>query len=245
MEGTPPLHENPESDLLPDLITDSEDDDDPEEPEGVWDGGDSDADDRNDSAEEGEGHTLNDDQKDHCWKPPSLTQASASYSALQRILQPPHNTGHGYRHTNLNDLLWSRLKGMAQFLWNYTDPVSPFHGKWIPASINTAQRINWGSWYARRLRQWCCAFIEDAENLPLNIYGTWNKLRIDDEDLQQEIFMHLQSIGKCVCVMDLVRFTEKLDVRKRHDLKKLISLWTAQYWMNRLSYRWSLEPSGQ
>lgn len=186
--------------------------------------------------------THNDDQKDSRWKAPPVSAALKAYSELQRILRP---TGNGYKHANLDDMLRRRLEGMSQFLWNYTDPNSPLMEKWIASSLDTARRLTRGPWYARHLREWCCAFIENPENLPLNIYGTWNKSKLDDEDFQQEITSHLQSIGKYVCGMDLVRFTENPDVQKRFGLKKAISLRTAQYWMNMLGYRWTLEPSGQ
>jgi hypothetical protein len=134
---------------------------------------------------------------------------------------------------------------MQQYLWIYINPCSHYHRKWMAASIETAQSLARGLWFARCLRQWTCTFIEDAETLPMNVYGTWNKSILDDEDLQQEIFTHLQSVGKYVCTADLVRFMEQPGVQKCFGMKKGILGRTACYWMNRLGYWWTLEPSGQ
>lgn len=248
MEESLSLHENIESHSYPDIRDDAGSNDGAEEGKEAQYGGASDEEDESDASDasdEEEAPTHNNDEKDLRWKAPSIIAVSTAYSKLQPILRPPRNTGYGHKHAEIDDLLRSRLEAMAQFLWNYADLNSRLYGKWIAASIDTAQRLHRGPWYARRLREWSCTFIEDAENLPLNIYGTWNKSKLDDEDLQQEIFTHLQSIGKYVCAMDLVRFTEKKAVQRQYGLKKAISLRTAQYWMNRLGYRWTLEPSGQ
>jgi hypothetical protein len=195
--------------------------------------------------EEGEEASHNDDQKDQRWKAPSIEAAKIAHAELKNILHPPRKNGIGYKHANIDLLLRSRLEAMQQYLWIYINPCSRYHGKWMAASIETAQSLARGLWFVRRLWQWTCTFIEDAETLPLNIYGTWNKSTLDDEDLQQEIFTHLQSVGKYVCAADLVRFMEQPDVQKCFRMKKGISEHTARYWMNRLGYRWTLEPSGQ
>jgi hypothetical protein len=68
---------------------------------------------------------------------------------------------------------------------------------------------------------------------------------IEDEDLQQEISAHLQSIGKYISAIDITQYMEWPDVQKNYGLAKGICEWTARYWLNRLGYHWSLEPSGQ
>ena len=103
---------------------------------------------------------------------------------------------------------------MQQLLWAYIDVKSPFYKKWMAASLDIARAAEKGLWFARRLREWTSAFIKDAKNLPLNIYGTWNKSRVDDEGLKQELFSHLQSIGKYISAMDVVRYMAQPDVQK-------------------------------
>jgi hypothetical protein len=54
----------------------------------------------------------------------------------------------------------------------------------------------------------------------VNVYGTWNKSQLDDEDLEQEILTHLQGIGKYISAMDLARYMDQEDVQRRHKMKK-------------------------
>src|SRR5688572_25206206 len=111
---------------------------------------------------------------------------------------------------------------MDQFLWNYIDTKSQYHGCWMAASIDTSEWLHRGKWDAHRLHEWCCAFIEDSESLPFNIYGTWNHSKLDYEDFWQDIFMHLQSIGKFVAAHNLVLFTTQESFQKCYGLKKAI-----------------------
>jgi hypothetical protein len=53
--------------------------------------------------------------------------------------------------------------------------------------------------------------------LPL---GTWNKSQVDNEGLQQELFNHLQSIGKYISAMDVVCYMAQPDVQKQYRMKK-------------------------
>jgi len=77
------------------------------------------------------------------------------------------------------------------------------------------------------------------------VYGTWNKSQLDDEDLRQEIFTHLQEIGKYIAVIDITQYMAHPDVQKRYGMKKGISECTARNWLNQLGYHWTLEPSEQ
>ena len=46
----------------------------------------------------------------------------------------------------------------------------------------------------------------DRKLLPVNIYGRWNVSLLEDEDLAQEIHLHLQSIGQFVKAADIVHY---------------------------------------
>jgi hypothetical protein len=101
---------------------------------------------------------------------------------------------------------------MQRFLWTYTNINSSLYNKWIAASLETAKSAECGQWYAWCLQEWSCAFIKEDENLPFNVYGTWNKSQLNDEDLKQELLTHLQSIGKFICTIDLVQYMDHPDV---------------------------------
>jgi len=56
------------------------------------------------------------------------------------------------------------------------------------------------------LWEWMDAFIANRENLLKNIYGTWNIVMLDNEDLAQAIHLHLQSPGPWIQAQDVVDF---------------------------------------
>ena len=195
-----------------------------------------------DKDREGEAHG---DEKEKRWKPPTLEATQAAHANIKAIIRPPWDTGGGYKDPGLDLLLRSRLESMQRFLWAYINVKSPFHKKWTMASLDIAHTAEKGLWFARRLREWTSAFIEDAEDLPFNTYGTWNKSQVDNEDLKQELLTHLQSIGKYISTMDVVRYMVQPDVQKRYRMKKGITEMTARNWLHRTGFRWTLKPSGQ
>jgi len=67
----------------------------------------------------------------------------------------------------------------------------------------------------------------------------------DDEDLTQTIHLHLQSLGPYIQAQDIVDFVKLPENMAKFNLKKLISLTTAQRWMKKLGYRWTTTPTGQ
>ncbi|KAG1788185.1 uncharacterized protein HD556DRAFT_1312143 [Suillus plorans] len=114
------------------------------------------------------------------------------------------------------------------------------------ASLHTAKALEQKPAHSRVLRERVHAFIADREDLPINIYGTWNESLLDkNEDLAQEIHMHLQATGKYVKAMDLVDFLDTPEMRKWSGITNRISLATAQRWMKKLEYRWTKDPKGQ
>jgi hypothetical protein len=196
------------------------------------------------SDEDGEGEAHG-DQKEMRWKPPTLEAAQTAHGKIKAIIHLPQDTGSGYKDPGLDLLLQSRLESMQWFLWAYIEVKSPFYHRWMAASLDIARTVEKGLWFARHLREWTSAFIKDAEDLPLNIYGSWNKSRVDDEGLQQDLFNHLQSMGKYISAMDVVRYMAQPDVQTRYGMKKGITEMTARNWLTRIGFRWTLEPSGQ
>ncbi|KZP15579.1 hypothetical protein FIBSPDRAFT_750052 [Athelia psychrophila] len=135
---------------------------------------------------------------------------------------------------------------MQQFLWTYVDSQSETYGKWTASSLRTSRALQHGIHHARKLRDWARTFILDREDLPYNLYGKWTLSILDtDEALAQEIHLHLQSIGPYCKAMDIVDFLDTPEIRERTHFTKRISLSTAQEWMHKLEYRWTLTPKGQ
>ena len=102
---------------------------------------------------------------------------------------------------------------MKAFLWVFVDGTNDLvmganGARWTAA--NTAQK---GPLFARWLRQWAKAYIADCTCLPVNVFGTWNKSRLDDEDLAREIGLHLQEIGKWIKAMDIVYYLDRPAVK--------------------------------
>jgi hypothetical protein len=130
--------------------------------------------------------------------------------------------------------------------------MNPIHGKpWNAASEEAVRNFDVGqasqtsgSYATCQLCQWMKAFIQDQEALPMNGYGHVTTL-LENEDLKQDILLHLQGIGKYVHAADLSDYMNRDDVKGNYDLKKGISLATAKRWMKLLGYRWQKTPSGQ
>jgi len=61
---------------------------------------------------------------------------------------------------------------------------------------------------------------------------------LEDEDLAQEIFLHLQSKSKYVCTMDIVQFLDTPEMKEWLNLKNLISEITACRMMEKMGYNW-------
>ena len=188
---------------------------------------------------------AHDNQKYRQWEPPTIDAARVAHTRIKAILHLQRNNGIGHKDPKLNLLLRNHLEAMQRFLWRYIDFNSEFYNKWMAASLDTARSSECGVWFARRLREWSSAFIEDEDNLPFNIYRTWNESQLEDEDLKQGILIHLQEIGKYISAMDLVRYTNREDVQRRYKMKKGISERTARNWFSRRDYRFTVEPSGQ
>ena len=74
----------------------------------------------------------------------------------------------------------------------------------------------------------------------------WNETILEkDKAFAQEIHTHLQLVGKYVWAMDLVDFLDTEEMQAKTGHKKRIDVTTAQRWMKKLDYRWTLDPKGQ
>jgi hypothetical protein len=99
--------------------------------------------------------------------------------------------------------------------------------------------------HARKLRVWTRSFINDRKEIPENRYGRSNKSAIDNEDLAQEIHLHLQQIAKYIKAEDIVRYCAKPEILACLKRTKTISLATARRWLEKMGYRWKKNLKGQ
>jgi hypothetical protein len=152
----------------------------------------------------------------------TMDDARAALKDIGLILRPPRNKGAGYKKCTVDLLTRTRLEGMQSFLHIYTNTKRPIGGRdadsprWIAASLEAANAAQRGPWFARKLREWARAFILDREDIPRNRYGTWNKERsiLEQEDVAEEIALHLQSMGKYVKALDIVHYIDQPEVKK-------------------------------
>lgn len=92
------------------------------------------------------------------------------------------------------DLLFrGRLLAMISFLYFYTK--SPQHA-WTKASILASAAAGRGPYFARQIREWTLAYLEDFVTLPVNVYSSWATGALEDEDLVQEIHEKIQGLDK-------------------------------------------------
>jgi len=176
---------------------------------------------------------------------PDISIARAALKDLETILRPQRVSGIGHKPFPFrdDDVLRNRLDMMRAFLQLYGDSTNNLG--WKAASLMAARTWNHGEAVARLLHKWTRSFIEDRDALPFNLYGTWNTSLLHSGDLAQDIFAHLQTIGKYVRAQDVVDFVCTSEIQEQYSLMKTISLRTAQRWMNLMHYRWTKEPSGQ
>ena len=139
--------------------------------------------------------------------PPSLEAVKKAHKDISLLLKPPRRMGVGYKDPELDLVLHGHLELMKMFLWAYMESEATsggLGGTWMATSLKVANAAERGPWLACHLREWSRAYILSPKAVPTNIYGKWNVSLLEDEDLSQEIHLHLQSLGKFVKAMDIV-----------------------------------------
>ncbi|KAJ7447331.1 hypothetical protein B0H11DRAFT_2335656 [Mycena galericulata] len=157
--------------------------------------------------------------------PPPPAAIDEAIKKIKEILRPSRGPNtKGYKHADLNMVLR--------------------YSEWAKHADIIAKSAGSSSWMSRRIREWTITFMKDDTNLPTAEYGKFNGSVLEDEDLAQEIHLHLQSVGKFVAAQDIVNYMASDEMKTRFNLKHGISLRTAQRWMRRMEYRWKSEPKG-
>ncbi|KAF9511790.1 hypothetical protein BS47DRAFT_1363556 [Hydnum rufescens UP504] len=163
---------------------------------------------------------------------PTIKEAQAAAKGLEKILRPPRPTGAGHMDPNLDLLTQGRLELMRMFLNIYANDSVAWGNGWIVASLVAATATGKGQWTLK-------TFLTNA-------YGRWNvSMLVSDEDLAQDITLHLQGLGPFISALDIVRYLDTPEIKTRLGLERSISLKTASRWMQLMQYRWGKEPKGQ
>ncbi|KIO24591.1 hypothetical protein M407DRAFT_76769, partial [Tulasnella calospora MUT 4182] len=97
----------------------------------------------------------------------------------------------------------------------------------------------------RQLRQWARAYLKDSKNLPTIRYCNGSKALIEDEEIRQDVQLHLQSLGKYFKASDIVNYSAQSEVMERWGRDKPISERTAHNWLHVMEYRYGKERKGQ
>ena len=127
----------------------------------------------------------------------------------------------------------------------YTNPRSATYGHWAASSLQAAVSLCKGLYCAHVLRRLVRAFIADRTVLPINPYGYWSTTMLENEDLAQEIRLHLQELGNDMTADKLVRFLSTPDIKDRYGITRTITRRTAEKYIKSLGYRWQEAVKGQ
>lgn len=178
------------------------------------------------------------------WFAPSVEDALESIPKLLARIRVSRKTGPGYKYTELDLLTLARYNQMLAHLRLYaTDPLHL--GQWKKSSITAAVANGKSQVYGLKIRRWCREFIQDNDKLPLNQYGTWNtSILHSDEDLQQLVVAHLQSVGPWFSAATLVEFLNTPSMLERMRRERPVAERTAQRWLSILGFRWKSEAKG-
>ena len=98
-----------------------------------------------------------------------------------------------------------------------------------------------GPWLSRKLREWSIAFCKNPENLPTAQYGKFTTSTLEDEDIQHDIEIHLQSLGKWIKASNIIAYVDSPEFQARLKVKRSITEKTAQRWMERIGFQWGVE----
>lgn len=170
---------------------------------------------------------------------PSQIDARAPLNDIVGILRPERLNGKGHKNFPFegDEVLRRRTNMMEIFLRTFKTTDLRQRRSWQAASLHA--RPIWKRIVRRAPpRQWTHSFIEDRERLSVNLYVTWNVSLLDEGELAQELFAHLQSVSEYVSAQNVVDYLARHDVQERYDLTRTISLTTAQRWMHLMDYRW-------
>ncbi|KAJ4467808.1 hypothetical protein J3R30DRAFT_3662318 [Lentinula aciculospora] len=180
--------------------------------------------------------------------PPSIDEAAKALIDIETALQPRWRTGAGFKDLKLNYFTWSHMEGMRALLALYTAVDSHSGGKWVDSSMTAAIAIGHGKYCARTLRVMSRQYMQDRAILPFNPFGDWNETLLVNEDLCQELNLHLQQLyttDKGITSSQVVEFLSRPDIIQKHGITKQISKSTAIHYLHVMGYHFSWTLTGQ
>ena len=192
--------------------------------------------------------------------PPTIKQLEDAMEDLEKLLRPPRrDKRQKYKDPSYDTKTIKRLEAMRLLCFNVLElekakaPGEKCRGIWTKASVTTARSLGHsaknsitpGKKKAKELRKWLRLFIDDREEVPSYNWSTSGRSLIDDEDFAQEIHAHLQTLGPYFSAEAIVRFIDTPEMLERLQRKKTILLMTAQRWMKKMDYRWTINPKSQ
>ncbi|KAJ7085887.1 hypothetical protein C8R44DRAFT_893747 [Mycena epipterygia] len=155
--------------------------------------------------------------------------------------------GVGYKDPDISAFTRNRLIGIQTMLNFYTTQglEGGTYARWGSSARLAAHGLGRGKHCARVLAALARQFILTREVLDVNPYGEWNETMLADEDLANDIRLHLQSLGKEITAEKLVNYLNDLEVRVEHNIDKPVSLTTARRYLDELGYRFMSPKKGQ
>ncbi|KAJ7614317.1 hypothetical protein B0H17DRAFT_1152980 [Mycena rosella] len=144
---------------------------------------------------------------------PNLGEAKVALECVQKFLHRElrgtnlwGRQGVGYKDPNISAFTWNQLIGIQMMLNFYLTPglEGGTYRRWGASACLAADGLRCGAYCARMLAALAWQFILNQEVLDVNPYREWNESMLADEDLANDIRLHLQSLGKEITAEKLV-----------------------------------------
>lgn len=146
------------------------------------------------------------------------------------------------RKSDLDPVVRGRMVAMLAFLRYYTTLSLDLN--WTQVSELAALGAGRGKTLARRLREWCMAYLHDPDFLPRLGCFNLKKALVEDEAICQEIQLHLLGVGKYFTTQDIVEYSARPEVMAAWGTSRPISDSTARRWLKKMDYRYTNEKKG-
>jgi hypothetical protein len=173
-------------------------------------------------------------------RPPTVSEAVNALKNLDALIRTRKPCGR-YVYAKLDRITSDQITVMTTCLNHFLGRAPQ---GFIDASECAAQGQRRGATYARSIRRWICHFMATGD-LPENNHGWWNVSTLEDEDVANEVKLHLQQVGRYARAEDIVAFLTNPDTRAQQKIVKEVSIRTAQRWLSRAGFRWRAEPKSQ
>ncbi|KAJ7112339.1 hypothetical protein C8R44DRAFT_561995, partial [Mycena epipterygia] len=177
---------------------------------------------------------------------PNLGEAKAALDCVERFLRGELRGTNifglhrvGYKDPDVSAFTRNRLLGIRAMLNFYVTPLegTGTYGQWGASARLAAHGLGRGKHCARVLAALARQFIVTHEVLDVNPYGDWNESMLADEDLADDVRLHLQSLGKEITADKLVDYLNDPVMRAEHNIDKPVSLTMARRYLDELGYR--------